>query len=68
MDTIQIIKDRLEGSKGTWPVVCEKTGLDYSWLTKFAQGKIPNPGYAKVFALAEYFGVSGSGKNRKQAA
>lgn len=68
MDTIQIIKDRLESSKGTWPSVCEQTGLDYSWLTKFAQGKIPNPGYAKVSALADHFGLTGAGKNRKVAA
>jgi hypothetical protein len=57
MDTIQFIRNSLEDSKGNWPQICEETGIDYSWLTKFAQGLIPNPGYRKVDALAMHFGV-----------
>ena len=55
MDDIEFIRDRLNACKGTWPKVCEETGLDYSWLTKFAQGKIPNPGYAKISTLKGHF-------------
>jgi hypothetical protein len=42
--------------------------LDYSWLTKFAQGKIPNPGYAKISVLADHFKIGAAGKNRKAVA
>ena len=55
MNAIESIRERLNACKGTWPKVCEDTGLDYSWLTKFAQGKIPNPGYAKVSVLHDHF-------------
>ncbi len=58
MDTINFIKQRLDECKGNWPAVCEQTGLDYSWLTKFAQGKIPNPGFAKVQTLAAHFATT----------
>lgn len=55
MNSIESIRERLNACKGTWPKVCEDTGLDYSWLTKFAQGKIPNPGYTKVSVLSKHF-------------
>lgn len=58
MDIIDFVRESLNNNKGTWPAVCEETGLDYSWLTKFAQGKIPNPGYQRVDALAKHFGVT----------
>ncbi len=53
--TINQVKQSLEARRGTWPRVCEETGLDYSWLTKFAQGKIPNPGYKHIETLRQYF-------------
>lgn len=53
--TIDFVKRNLEASRGTWPKVCADTGLDYSWLTKMAQGKIPNPGYQKIELLYHYF-------------
>ncbi len=31
------------------------TGLDYSWLVKFANGKIPGASYIKVKKLADHF-------------
>ena len=52
--TIEQIKAALDSRRGTWRQVCEDTGLDYSWLTKFAQGQIKNPGYRKIQTLAGY--------------
>lgn len=58
MDTnndIKFSRDQLYENVGRWPQICQETGLDYSWLTKFAQGKIADPGYSKIMTLAKYF-------------
>lgn len=54
MDKITEIRDALNARKGTWPKVCEDTKIDYSWLSKFAQGRIPKPGYQFVATLDKY--------------
>lgn len=43
---------QLRERKGQWPSVAERTGVSYSWITKFAQGRIPNPGVATLRKLA----------------
>jgi hypothetical protein len=45
----------LQARKGDWPKISADTELDYSWLTKLAQGRIPDPGVNKIEKLAEYF-------------
>ncbi len=55
MDDFQFSIACLQAHKGKWPIVCEETGLDYSWLCKFAQGDIPNASYKRVKKLADYF-------------
>lgn len=49
------VQRELQTKKGSWPTIAEKTGLDYSWLTKFAQGKIKDPGIQKIQRLADFF-------------
>lgn len=34
--------------------MCTATGLSYWWLTKFAQGRIREPGLSKVERLESY--------------
>ncbi len=51
---IDQVKASLESTKGEWPSVCRDTGIGYSWLTKFAQGKIPKPGYKQIETLRVY--------------
>ena len=34
--------------------IAAETGLDYSWLSKFSQGRIPNPGVKSVQTLHDY--------------
>lgn len=38
MPTIEEVRSRLIAFKGRYPEVCERSGLDYSWLSKFARG------------------------------
>jgi len=35
--------------------VAKESGLDYSWLGKFARGVIPGASYEKVYRLASYY-------------
>lgn len=46
---------QLQARKGEWPKIASDTELDYSWLTKLAQGRIPDPGVNKIEKLADYF-------------
>ncbi|MBK1725698.1 hypothetical protein [Halorhodospira neutriphila] len=49
--TIEDIRAELQRRRGTWVRLSEETGIGYHWLTKFAQGRISNPGYQKVAEL-----------------
>lgn len=37
--------------KGDWVSLAAESGVSYSWLTKFAQGHIPNPGIGTLSKL-----------------
>ncbi len=45
---------RLQKLQGRWPEIAEHLGFSYSWLTKFANGRVPNAAYHRVAALADY--------------
>lgn len=59
------VRQELLIRKGQWPEISRQTGCSYSWITKFAQGRIRNPGAAALETLDEHFKVlanrSGSG-------
>lgn len=44
----------LELRKGDWQAVAEGSGVSYSWLSKFANGHIDNPGYGTLKKLHAY--------------
>jgi hypothetical protein len=46
---------RESADKRELPVVAKESGLDYSWLSKFALGRIPGASYQKVAQLADYY-------------
>lgn len=51
----------LSARKGEWPAIAKAMQPEswesyYSWLTKFASGKIPDPSVNKVQELADHFG------------
>lgn len=52
MDTIAEIRAQLITHKGDWPAICRETGLNYHWITKFAQGRIADPSSTKIGRLS----------------
>lgn len=58
MDTIARIREALQCRRGDWPLICAKTGLSYWWLTKFAQGRIREPGLSKIERLQAYIAAN----------
>jgi hypothetical protein len=55
MSIITSIRAELLARKGTWRDICNDTHLSYWWLTKFAQGRISNPGATNLEVLKIYF-------------
>jgi hypothetical protein len=55
MSLITTIRSELVARKGEWPTVCRQTNLSYWWVTKFAQGRIENPGVRKLETLQAHF-------------
>jgi hypothetical protein len=51
MNLLQDVIDALNACKGDWPSIAAKANVSYSWLTKLAQLKIPNPGVKTIERL-----------------
>lgn len=47
----QQVLAQLLARKGDWQVVSRAAQVSYSWLSKFANGHIENPGYATLKRL-----------------
>lgn len=41
---ISLARTKLNGVKGRWEVVASRSGVSYSWLSKFYNGHVENPG------------------------
>jgi transcriptional regulator with XRE-family HTH domain len=48
------VKALLEQRRGDWQAIAKGAEVSYSWLSKFANGHIDNPGYATLKRLREY--------------
>lgn len=48
------VRRLLDLHRGQWQAIADTTNVSYSWLSKFARGKITNPGYATLNRLHEY--------------
>lgn len=59
MDILQFIKDYLEAKRGHWPAIARDADVDYSWLTKVMQNKIPNPGIRELQKVLDYITDNG---------
>lgn len=46
------IRDRLTERRGDWAEIAEQSGVSHSWISKFVNGRIPNPGYATLEKLS----------------
>jgi hypothetical protein len=44
----------LRHRRGTWQAIADQSGLNYWWIQRFAQNRIPKPGYDKIQKLAAY--------------
>lgn len=45
------LKARLIQQKGKWRAISDKSGMSYSWLSQFANDRIPNPGVRSLKQL-----------------
>ena len=57
---LQFVMVELAARKGQWPDIAKGIEPDswrsyYSWLTKLAQGRIPDPSVNKIQRLADHF-------------
>jgi transcriptional regulator with XRE-family HTH domain len=48
------VKAALVSMRGDWLVVAREAGVSHSWISKFVNGHIPNPGYRRLMKLREY--------------
>jgi len=54
MDLIQDVKSRLLARKGEWLEISKASGISLSWIVKFADDQIPNPGHLTLTKLRTY--------------
>ncbi len=48
------VKALLESRRGEWLAISNKAQVSHSWLSKFVNGHINNPGYATLKRLHEF--------------
>ena len=65
MNLLETVIKALNERKGNWPVVAQENDVSYSWLTKLAQGKIPNPGIQTIERLYYYLLPTQAGQDRR---
>lgn len=71
---LEFVLSELQARKGTWIALAKELEPDswasyYSWLTKLAQDRIPDPGVNKIQRLADHFrATESSATNPEQAA
>jgi transcriptional regulator with XRE-family HTH domain len=56
LDTL--VRAALVRNKGEWQTIADESGVSYSWLSKFVNGHIDNPGYMTLKKLHEYLSAS----------
>lgn len=59
MDLMQDVKNRLLARKGEWKEISKASGVSLSWVVKFVDDQIANPGHLTLIKLNNYFRKSG---------
>ena len=54
MSLIAEVRSELLDKKGNWPRIARETGVSYSWLCKFSQGKMKNPSALRLENIDAY--------------
>lgn len=49
----QKVRDLLSAQRGNWAGIAASANVSHSWISKFVNGHIPNPGYGRLHRLAE---------------
>ncbi len=50
-DLDQQLRAALQARRGDWQEIAKSADVSYSWLSKFVNGHIPNPGYETLKKL-----------------
>lgn len=48
------VRAALLARKGDWQAIAAGAGVSYSWLSKFVNGRIENPGFATLVKLQAF--------------
>lgn len=48
------VRAALQARKGDWQAIATGSGVSYSWLSKFVNGHIDNPGFGTLMKLHDY--------------
>lgn len=67
MDLLKQVIAELNKRKGDWPQIASHNEVSYSWLTKLAQGKIPDPGINKIVRLYDFLFQNSAGLERRRS-
>jgi len=54
------VRAALEQRRGDWQTIAKESGVSYSWISKFVNGHIPNPGFTTLKDLHAYLVASDS--------
>ena len=54
MDRTEQAREFIRSRRGKWPEMVEATGLNYQWISKFAQGVIKDPRARFIDVVLEY--------------
>lgn len=64
----QTVRVSLLARRGDWGKIAAEARVSHSWMSKFVNGRIPNPGYATLRRLAECLGVDQPELTQQEAA
>ncbi|MEN4918241.1 helix-turn-helix transcriptional regulator [Achromobacter spanius] len=59
------VRDLLLAHRGRWAEIAIATGVSHSWISKFVNGHIPNPGYSRLQRMTEHLDVRVPAKSGK---
>ncbi|MEV9328332.1 hypothetical protein AB0156_28000, partial [Klebsiella pneumoniae] len=48
------VRQALQKRRGDWKRIADESGVSYSWISKFVNEHIPNPGFATLTDLHRY--------------
>lgn len=60
----QKVRESLRAHRGNWAEIATCAKVSHSWISKFVNGHIPNPGYGRLQRLAEHLAALPPGPER----